>query len=173
MMTRRYSARSGTAQAGQLLDGQGVGPVVRHRAEVVEPVGVGHRRRGRSCSRRFSRGCGGGSRRRASASRSRSPSSVTIHAEHAVGRRVLRPHRDLEQVAVEVVVHGADAVGPRWRPDGGEEAHGLSAPAARSAEAGRRVVGLARSRRRIVRLGAARARSPCGVGSYSKSSGAT
>jgi hypothetical protein len=53
----------GDGLAGELLDGERVGPVVRHRREVVEPVGVGHRREIGTSSRRVSRGCGGGIRR--------------------------------------------------------------------------------------------------------------
>ena len=97
MMTRRYSARSGTLDARQLFDGQRVGPVVGEGAEIVEAVGVGHRAEiglvlgdlfvvamevtedGLEFDDAFA-------------------VEHDVHAEDAVGGRVLRAHRDFEQL---------------------------------------------------------------------------
>ncbi len=88
-------------QPGELLDGQGVSPVVRHRAEIIEPVGVRHR---------------------AKISRALADLLVIavqvaehglelhhalavendIHAEHAVRRGMLRPHRNFEQIRLRI-----------------------------------------------------------------------
>ena len=98
----------GDGLAGEFFDGEGVGPVIRHRREIVEAVGVRHRPEiGDGLAEFF-------------------VVAVEItehglefhdglaverddHAEDAVSGRMVRAHRDLEQVAVETVVDLAHA----------------------------------------------------------------
>ena len=146
----------GHGLAGELLDGERVGPVVRHRAEVVEPVGVGHRPE-----------VGGVLADLLVVAVQVAEDGLELHdrlaverdhhAEHAVRRRVVRPHRDLEQVAVEFVVHGADVgAGPAGGAGAKAErqtGNRLMAWAASGAEGSSRLVGpVIRRRNWVMRL---------------------
>ena len=104
----------GDGLAGEFLDGKGVGPVVRHRREVIEPVGVGHRPE-----------IGDGFAEflvvavEVTEDGFELHDGLTVegddHAEHAVSGRVVRAHGDLEEVAVETVVDLAHVGAARLR----------------------------------------------------------
>jgi hypothetical protein len=105
----------GHGLAGEFLDRDGVRPVVRHRTEVIETVGVGHRPEVGRVLADF-----------LMVAVEIAEDGLELddgfaverdhHAEHAVRGRVVRPHRDFEQVAVKFVVNGADVrAARRWR----------------------------------------------------------
>ena len=107
----------GHGQAGELFDRNGVGPVVRHRAQVIEPVRIGHRSKVRRVLAEFFVVAVEVAEDRLEF---HDPLAVERddHAEHAVRGRVVRPHRDLEQVTVEFIVHRPDVRAARLRQEG-------------------------------------------------------
>ena len=92
----------GHGEAGELFHREAVGPVVGHRAEVVEAVGVGQRAP-----------VGGGLgdllviavkvTEDGLEADDALAFELHVHAEDAVGGRMMRPHRDLEHFAAKAV----------------------------------------------------------------------
>ena len=149
---------------GEFFHGQRVGPVVGERADVIEAVGVGHRRQ--------IAGLLGDLlvvAVQVAEDRLEAYDALTVkrnvHAEDAVRRRVVRPHGDFEQFALAVRLNHLRPV-----PALGSlrfvfhDGH----PAANPRSLGPSVLCSLFSRS-CARLST----SSCGVGSYSKSSGST
>ena len=86
-------------QPRELLDRQRVSPVVRERAEIIQPVRVRHRRQ-------IARALGDLLVIAMQVAKDRLELHHDlaiqhhVHAEHAVRGRMMRPHRDLQQIAV-------------------------------------------------------------------------
>ena len=85
-------------QPGQLLDGERICPVIRQRADVVQPIGVRHRREiARSLGDLFVVAM------QIAEHRLQLHHAFAIqhhiHAEHAMRRRMVRPQRNFEQIA--------------------------------------------------------------------------
>ena len=101
---RRYSARSGTSIAGEFLDTERVGPVVSHRAKIIEPVGVWHRAEVTGVLADFLVIA-----MQITEDRFEFTNHLAIerdvHPKHAVSGWMLRPHRDFEQFAFEPRAH--------------------------------------------------------------------
>ena len=96
----------GHLDPGEFLDAERVGPVVRHRAKVIEPVGVGHRAEiARVLADLLVVAM------EITKDRLEFPDDFAIerhvHAKNAVGGRMLRPHRHFHQVAFEPRIHRA------------------------------------------------------------------
>ncbi len=94
----------GNGLADEFFDGERVRPVVRHRIEVIEPVRVGHRTEvGRILAELLVIAM------EVPEYRLQPDDGLAVqgdhHPEHTVGRRVVRPHRHLEEIAVESVLH--------------------------------------------------------------------
>jgi hypothetical protein len=93
----------GRLKSGELLDRQSVSPVVRHRTEIIETIGVGHVPEIRSVLADFF----------VVAMKitedglelyDRFTVEHDIHSKDAVGGRVVRPHRNFEQIALRRTV---------------------------------------------------------------------
>ena len=108
---------------GQLLDGAGVGPVVRHRVQVIEPVGVRHRAQVAGVFRQFfvvavqvaEHGL---------EPHDRLAVERDDHPEHAVRGGMVRPHGNLQQVAGQFAADGPDVGAGRRGGKGGGGVHG-------------------------------------------------
>ncbi len=98
VITRMYSARSGTCRPASFSTRQRVGPVVGQRAEIIQPVRVGHRAQvGRVLADLLVVAV------QVAEDRLELDHALAVehhvHAEHAVRGGMLRPHGDFEQFA--------------------------------------------------------------------------
>jgi hypothetical protein len=91
----------GHGQAGELLDAERISPVVGHRAEIIEPVGVRHRPQIARVLRDLLVIAMQIAEDRLELHH-RLAVEHHVHAKHAVRGRMLRPHRDFQQLAADV-----------------------------------------------------------------------
>ena len=95
----------GNFDASELLNAERISPVVRHRAKIIEPIGVRHRAEVSRVLANFLVVAMQITEHRFELAHDLA-FERDVHSENAVRRRVLRPHRYFEQLAVESRAHG-------------------------------------------------------------------
>ena len=93
----------GNLQTGELFDGKRVGPVVRERAHVVEPIGVRHRREIARCFGNFFVITMEIAEYRLELYNTLAVQNY-VHAEYTMRGRMMRSQRNFEQVAFAAAV---------------------------------------------------------------------
>ena len=94
----------GNFYAGEFFDTERVGPVVRHRAKIIEPIGIRHRAEVAGVLANLLVIAMEITEDRFEFAHDLAFEG-NVHPENAVGRGMLRAHRDFQQLAVETRRH--------------------------------------------------------------------